>query len=814
MKPLATILVIASLLARFTIAQDVERRAPRVESPTESALTLLEQHCVRCHGGEKTKASLNLTTREQLLKGAESGPIIDANKPDASLLLRSIRHESDSHMPYKEKKLSDEMITTIANWVKAGAPYSRALKQIEIAKLATEESNTNHWAFQPITRPSVPNAGSYSNAIDQFIATKLKESNLTLSSPSTREQLIRRVTFDLIGLPPTPAEVHAFASDQSPRAYENLIDRLLTSPHYGERWGRHWLDLVRYAESDGYEHDAIRPNSWRYRDYVIRSFNADKPYDQFIREQIAGDEIAPNDPEALTATAYNLLGPDMVDSSDQIQRRHNTLNDITDTTALTFLGLTLGCARCHDHKFEPLLQKDYYSFQAFFTPAKFNTSTPIPTPAERAAYDRALADYSQNPRVKELAALEETPRKEIFQRKVAKLSPEAQTAHNIPSAERNAEQANLVLETLDKVNITEPDLNAAFTGSDRARRKQLLDEIKKLPKPKPLPQTMSLANEDKPAKAFVLHRGEYSQPEDEVEAAFPVILRVGQAPRLSRLAPRQPRSELANWLASPNNPLTARVMVNRIWQHHFGRGLVPSPSNFGTHGQPPTHPELLDYLASEFIREKWSIKQMHKLMLTSLTYQQTTLASPIALHLDPENKLYSRMNRLRLEGEAIRDSLLAISGELKTDMGGPGVFPPIPRELFQGATGWPAKENDPNNARRSIYIFARRNLRFPFLEVFDAPDTNLSCPAREHSTTAPQSLTLLNSEEVMRASKLTAQSLSTLPQATQINQAYELILNRQPTPKELTLAHEFLNTSPLQEFCRALFNLNDFVYVE
>ncbi len=794
MKTLLTILALAGMALRL--------------HATDDALALLETHCVRCHGGEKTKGGLDLTTRETLMNGSEKGAVIDPSKPEASLLLKSVRHESDSEMPYKEPKLSDRDIDTIAKWVKGGTPYTRALKAVTEEKrqeFAVTEADKNHWAFKPIRRPTPPAIAAYSNPIDQFIVAKLSESNLTLSPPATREQLIRRVTFDLIGLPPIPSEVKSFVDDRSPHSYENLLDRLLASPRYGERWGRHWLDLARFAESDGYEHDAIRPHAWRYRDYVIRSFNADKPYDQFIREQLAGDELRPSDPEALIATAFNLLGPDMVDSSDQVQRRHNTLNDMTDTASLTFLGLTIGCARCHDHKFEPLSQRDYYRLQAFFTSAKFQPAAPIPTPAERAAYEQALKEFNEHPKVRELAELEVAPRQEIRKRKVAQLSPEAQMAHNTPADQRNAEQSNLVLETLEKVNVTEGDLAAAFKGEDKKRRKQLQDEVEKLPKPTPLPQTMALVPENKPARAHVLHRGEYSQPGDEVMPGFPVVLAglEGSGP-----PPPQPRTALANWIASPENPLTARVMVNRIWQHHFGRGLVTSPSNFGTHGQKATHPELLDWLASEFIRRGWSIKQIHKTMLMSATYQQSS-ATMAGARVDPENHLYWRMNRIRLEGEALRDSLLAISGELKNEMGGPGVFPPIPKELFQGATGWNAKEND--NSRRSIYIFVRRNLRFPFLEVFDAPDNNLNCPVRDQSTTAPQSLTLLNSDEVVRACQLTAKKVA--DETDPISAAYELILNRKPTWKETEIAREFLARYPLHEFCRALFNLNDFVYV-
>src|SRR5688572_25409411 len=366
----------------------------------EDALALLETHCVKCHGGEKTKAGLDLVTREALLRGGESGAAIAPENPLASLLLQSLRHEVDPHMPHKKEKLPDATIARIETWVKAGAPYPRPLKKAAPgtapAGFAITDDDREHWAFQPIKRPIPPvvrAADRVRNPIDQFILAKLEARGLSLAEPARPETLIRRITFDLIGLPPTLEEIEAFlaASRRDPEsALSDLLDRLLDSPHYGERWGRHWLDLARYAETDGFEHDAVRPHSWRYRDYVIAAFNADKPYDRFIREQLAGDEIWPGEPEPLIATGFNLLGPDMVDSSDQVQRRHNTLNDMTDTAALAFLGMTIGCARCHDHKFEPVSQRDYYRLQAYFTAAAFKREEPIPTAAERAAHAEAL----------------------------------------------------------------------------------------------------------------------------------------------------------------------------------------------------------------------------------------------------------------------------------------------------------------------------------------------------------------------------------------------------------------------------------------
>ncbi|MCX6981917.1 MAG: PSD1 and planctomycete cytochrome C domain-containing protein [Verrucomicrobia bacterium] len=824
---------------------------PDAKLPPADVYAVLEAHCVKCHGGENTKGGLDLVTREALLRGGESGAAVVLGKPDASLLIRQVRHEEDPHMPHKEPKLPDAAIAQLVAWVKDGAPYTRALAKTpqtgagkDAAKFAVTDADRSHWSFQPIRRPTPPTLqnpkSDIQNPIDLFVLAKLEAAGLSLSPAAGKATLIRRATLDLIGLPPTPAEIDAFVNDTSPQAYERLLDRLLASPHYGERWGRHWLDLARFAETDGFEHDAVRQHSWRYRDYVVKSFTDDKPYDRFIREQIAGDELWPSDAEALTATGFNLLGPDMVDSSDQIQRRHNTLNDMTDTAALAFLGLTMGCARCHDHKFEPISQRDYYAVQAFFTPAKFVRDTPVPTPESRVVFEVAMKKYSENPKVRELAELDAPVRARLSEKKVAKLAPEAQVAHRTPPEKRDAEQANLVLETEDKVKVSDKDIAAAVTGAERDRRQALLDEVKKLPKPPELPKAMTLARGDASAKTFLLNRGEYSQPQEEVAPGFPTVLNVGQASSLSPPAnedapvdkasgnrsakSRNPaqlsRAALADWIASPKNSLTARVMVNRIWQHHFGRGLVVTPSDFGTHGAKPTHPELLDWLASEFIARGWSVKQMHKLMMMSETYRQSANAdssSTTSRSMDPDNRLLWRMNRLRLEGEAIRDCLLAISGQLNPELGGPGVFPPIPKEVTAGAKGgWPQNDRARDYSRRSIYIFARRNLRFPFLEVFDAPDNNLSCPARERSTTAPQSLTLLNADDVIVAAKLTAARLMKESDSNdgRITLGYRLALGRSPNAKEQQLARDFLAHAPLHEFCRALFNLNDFVYAE
>ena len=677
-----------------------------------------------------------------------------------------------------------------------------------------------HWAFQPVKRPPVPEIRHSQFAvrhfIDAFLLAKLHAAGLTFAPPATKEAQLRRVSLDLIGLPPTLAELDAFLADDSAEAWTKVVDRLLASPHYGERWGRHWLDLARYADTEGFEHDVTRPNAWRYRDYVVRSLNADKPYDRFVSEQIAGDELWPGDPDALIATGFNLIGPDMTDSSDQIQRRLNTLNDMTDATAAVFLGLTMGCARCHDHKFEPIAQRDYFALQAFFMPAAFKRETPVPTAEERAANERAVRENQARPAVRELAALEGPYREKLRAAKLAKQPAEVREAHTTPPEQRTAAQANLVFETAAAVTVTEKELVAALSGIDRERRRELAEAVKNFSTPAQLPAALTLASSNAvPASARILNRGDYNQPRELVAAGFPQVL-AGAGAKADTTG--GPRARLARWIASPENPLTARVIVNRVWQHHFGRGLVATPSEFGTRGARPSHPELLDWLASEFVAEGWSLKKLHRLLVTSDAYRQASQIPNSEFRIpnstDPENRLLGRMNRLRLEGEIIRDSLLAVSGRLNPKVGGPGVFPPVPADAIKGAKGWNVSADASEHNRRSLYIFAKRNLRFPFLEVFDAPDSNLTCPERGRSTTAPQSLTLLNADEVLTASRAVTASVerdANEPRA-RVALAYRVILGRAPTAREQVVAAEFLRQSPLTEFCRALFNLNEFVY--
>ena len=693
------------------------------------------------------------------------------------------------------------------------------------ADVLTKE-RTEHWAWKAPLRPPLPavrDASWGKNPIDRFTLAKLEAAGLKPTRPATREQLIRRVTFDLIGLPPTPAEIDAFLQDKSPQAWEKVIDRLLASPHYGERWGRHWLDLVRFAESNGYEFDENRPDAWRYRDYVIQAFNNDKPYDRFLREQLAGDELFPDDPQAHIATGFALLGPDMTDSANQMQRRQNTLDDMTDATGLVFLGMTVGCARCHDHKFEPIPQTDFFRLQAFFAPAVFRKDIPVASADEIRKYKQADGEYQRliKPIAQAITKVEEPYRKKLYEARVNKLPESAQQAHRIDPEKRTAEQNAIVEKTNRFLVISGKELLDAMSKADQIQVKDLQKELKGFDgkKPRPLPAAMGIQDGNKTVKTVLLRRGELNDPGEEVHAGFPVVLSPKFHEQPVTVTPPRPtttgrRSALTEWLTRKDHPLTARVMVNRLWQHHFGRGIVATANDFGVRGERPTHPELLDWLALEFIERGWSLKKMHKLMLLSATYQQSTEASAATAKKDPDNQLFSRMNRLRLEGEIIRDSLLAASGRLNKKMGGPSVVPALPRDVH--VKDWKPSNDPSEHARRSVYLLAKRNIRFPFLEPFDLPDTNHSCPKREQSTTAPQALALLNGGDVIKAAKSLAARLgkeAATPE-DRIRLAFRLTVGRGPSPAELNLAREFLSHSPLDEFCRTMFNINEFVYLD
>jgi len=690
-----------------------------------------------------------------------------------------------------------------------------------------------HWAFRPPARPPVPSVkrdGWVRNPVDAFVLATLEENGLGPAPEADRPTLLRRLTFDLTGLPPTPAEVDAFLADDAPGAYERVVDRLLSSPRYGERWGQHWLDLARYADTDGFEFDQARPDAWRFRDWVVSALNADTPYDRFLGLQLAGDELAPDDPGAAVATGFNRCYPDMVDLNDQGLRRQNALNDVTETTALVFLGLTVGCARCHDHKFDPIRQADFYRLQAFFTPARFRDDLPVAAPAARAslastraAWERRVATLQA-----EITRVEGPVRRLLTPDPPPGIDDETAGALAKPEGDRSARDTRLVFEAWAKDKRIDPRVWTMVLGPTtatiRTQRLRVLDREKAAePKP-PVARGLDEAGPGSPP-TYLLRRGEYGARGPAVAPAFPAVLRgAGEPPDAEvRPLPRSTgrRKALAAWLARPGHPLTARVAVNRLWQHHFGRGLVATPSDFGTMGAAPTHPELLDWLATELPSRGWKLKAVHRLMVTSAAYRQSSRPGPEALEADPENELLSRYRRTRLDGEAIRDALLAVSGRLSHTAGGPPVFPELPAELTRlsskGAI-WPVSRGAEERARRSLYVFVRRNLRYPFFEAFDRPDTNASCARRSATTIAPQALTLLNSalahETAAAFAARVTREAGPGPDA-QTRLVFRLAYGRNPDPAEERIARDFRRRDPsLAHLCLAVVNANAFVYVD
>jgi hypothetical protein len=730
---------------------------------------------------------------------------------------------------------------------------------ISAAEKVFTDKDREHWAFQPVRRPQVPAAKADTNPIDAFVDAKLKEKGLSRNPLAERRTWLRRASLDLLGLPPTPEEVDEFLSDQSADPYGAAVDRMLASPRYGERWGRHWLDLARYAESEGFKADETRPNAWRYRDYVIKSFNDDKPYDRFVQEQIAGDEMWPESAEAKVATGFNRHYPDESNARNLMQRRQEILNDITDTVGAVFTGLTYGCARCHDHKFDPILQSDYYRLQAFFANAAANDNIALADRDAMAEYNRKLAIWEEKTKDirDELEKIAAPKRREIIKDYVDKYPPEIQAALAKTADERSPYECQMVAKAEQYLNpkshqYLAPDFAVVgkLRGDAKKRWDELheeLDEFKSLhPGPMPIGTGMVDLSDTAP-KTYSLKRGNYDAPKDEVQPGFLTLISAKPADIIkpATLKSTGRRTALAKLLTDPENPLTARVMVNRIWHYHFGRGIVGTPSDFGLKGDRPTHPELLDWLATEFVKNGWSMKYMHRLIMTSEAYKQASSSRVDAVAIDPEDKLLWRFPRHRLEGETIRDEALAVSGMLNTKMGGPSVFPELPVGL-EGRGGWKVTPNREERNRRSIYVFVRRNTRYPMFETFDMPDTHESCARRNVTTSPLQALTMLNDKVSLEwAENFAGRVLkeSGDDEEKQIHAAYQLALARAPSADETTLVKRFfsehekivkervvedepvslpagfptdgdkISGATLVDFCHTLLNSNEFVYL-
>ncbi len=691
------------------------------------------------------------------------------------------------------------------------------------ARASDSPSEPKHWAFVPPVRPAIPRVIDRSwprNPIDFFILSKLEQHGLRPSREADKVTLLRRLTFDLTGLPPTPKEIDSFQNDSSESAYDKQVERLLASSRYGVRWAQHWLDLVRYADSDGYESDRIRPHSWRYRDWVVYALNRDMPYNAFVREQLAGDEIVPDDPLASIATGFLRCYPDARDPNPEM-RRYNALTDITETTSLVFLGLTVGCARCHDHKYDPIAQSDFYKFQAFFSGAHFTDDKPIATPAQRLDHGRRTAAWSdQVARILSgVIRIEAAGRLALAPGPPPDAGSEFATAFQKAESERSPRDIVLIFETQRRDRrVSHKALSARLDPRSIAERSELLYRLEELvnsaPAPLPLASVVDETETTAPA-TYVLRRGELNARRELVQPGFPEALcrdATSSAPVIppsSHTTGR--RRALADWLVRPDNPLTARVIVNRLWQQHFGVGIVASASDFGLAGESPSHPELLDWLAVELTAKGWSLKELHRLMVKSASYRQASAGNRAALELDPDNTLAWRHNRRRLDAEEIRDALLFVSGQLNLARGGPP-FDPAGKRDSPFPSSKPA-----DDTRRSLYLIIRRSRHDPFLETFDRPDAHASCSRRPTTSVTTQALTMINGRLTHRSARALAARVtrdSGNGHADQLEHAYRLALGRSPDPAETRLGLRFLEKSPLEDLMLCLFNLNEFLCVD
>ena len=764
---------------------------------------LLARRCYACHGPDEQESGLRLDGRAAASATLDSGQraIVPGDPAASAMLSRVTSNDPDLRMPPEGEPLSATQVEMLRAWIVAGADWPE------------------HWAFRPVSRPDVPmdDAAAHDdglNPIDAFITVALDRRGLQRPRPAPKAALLRRATYSVTGLPPTEAEMRDFLGDESPGAWERVVDRLLASPHYGEHWARHWLDLVRYADTNSFERDGGKPHAWRYRDYVIRAFNDDKPYDLFLVEQVAGDELPNPSSDALVATGWYRLGLWDDEPADKLQARFDWLDDLVSTAGQTFLGLTINCARCHDHKIDPLPQRDYYALLAFF-----HNITPMGDRQMNPDFiERALPDEGGS-----LAEVRD------HEEEIARRRNEARA--NIKAIERRLEEHG-------------PQALDDLTRRDLDTWKQLLAEIDAEDRKRPRGLVVTEYGTEAP-DTFILFRGNpHAEPAPEhrvtpgfpriLGAAAPTIVPVPEANSSGR------RTALARWLASAENPLTARVMVNRVWQHHFGRGIVRSPSNFGLMGDPPTHPELLDWLASEFVAGGWRLKRLHRLILLSAAYRAATTGDETSATRDPLNDAFWRFDPRRLSAEELRDSIHVASGVFNPKMYGPGVFPDIPAEVKAGQSkpgdGWGTSPTA-EQCRRSVYIHVKRSLITPLLADFDLADTDTPCPVRFTTTQPTQALGMMNGSFLQGQARLFAARArqEALAAATQpgsadadtariVRRVIEIALVRRATEAEVARGVALVNrleeadgVSPsraLELYCLMVLNMNEFAYLD
>ena len=810
------------LLASPLVAGEAPNRAG-IDFFEKKIRPVLIKHCYQCHSqaarkAGKLKAGLLLDSRTGLRKGGESGPAIDTSRPADSLLLKALRHEDGVRMP-PEGKLAAAIVKDFEEWLAMGAPDPRGGEAVTSRKFDVKQSRKEHWAFRPLTEGAIPEVKDRAwgrTPIDAFVLKKLEDAGLRPAPEADAATLLRRVSFDLTGLPPTPAEQEAFLLDPTPLAYESVVDRLLSAPAYGERWGRHWLDVARYAESLGFEHDEVRTWSWRYRDWVIDAFNADMPYDRFLTEQLAGDEVEYADARSQIATSFLRLGTYESNAADHRNARYAHLDDVVSTVSMAFLGLTLQCARCHDHKFEPVLQEDYYRMLAIFEPldtVEREGNVPafeIGSAEQRGAHAKRLREWKSQlaraylPLNQLRLRILERSRKELLADAKLKIKDkqfdEFLAALRTPAEKRTKQRAELLLVTNGQARALDEAIKRLAAETARAEMKHCLADVAACNKAQPQPTLAHVYREKGLPETWLFGRGETTRKVRLVLPGAPEVLGGEAFPEPNKQRFKETsgrRLWLAGWMTTQARPLVARVLVNRIWQQHFGRGMVEDANNLGLSGGAPSHPELLDWLAGDLVAGGCRIKRLHRQIVLSSTYRQGSRHPEKA---DSAGKLFGRWLPRHLEAESVRDAMLAAGGQLNRRMGGPS-----------------------DAGRRSVYTFARRLKPMPLLDLLGAPDSSASTARRSVPTTAVQALLLFNgafSNQQARAIAARVKREAGPGAEARIRLAYALILCRAPGAEEMRQAQEFLRRhpraktdAPLEQLCLVLLNASEFLYL-
>lgn len=846
-------ILISLLFATAAVAQDDGLRRADVAFFEQNIRPVLAAQCVKCHGVGKQEGGLRLDSRQAMLKGGESGPAVVPRDPANSLLLQAIRYE-ELEMP-PSGQLTARDIARFRHWIASGAVWPESSSIREEARGITQDDR-NWWAFRPLSKPPVPKVRLQewiANDIDRFVLAALEEKGMQPAPVGDKARLVRRLYFDVIGLPPTPEEIDAFVENDKPTAWEELVDKLLASKHHGEHWARHWLDVVRYAESDGWNQDAYRPNIWRYRDYVVNSFNSDKPWADFVREQLAGDEIPADNPEYLAATGFLRLGIYEYNQRDARGQWNDIMNEMTDVAGDVFLGVGMACARCHDHKFDPILQRDYFALRAFFEPIEWRDDLVYATDEEKQKH--ALKKKAWENEAAEVLAQIDALVKPYHDKKwkstVDKFPLDIQACFNKPVEKRTSWEHQMAYLVSRQFEEEAGGPLKSMSKADKAKHAELKKELARFDKTKPKPLPKVMAASDFAGTSATTFIQDTTEP---VEPAFLSVLTGESSSTVSRVSDpdqradaagdsgatvngpyavgsprfdaddavvngakpgdstrrRGRRTRLAEWIARKDNPLTNRVIVNRIWQYHFGHGLVSTPNDFGKQGQRPTHPALLDWLTAEFVEDDGSFKRLHKQILMSATWRQS-VSNPLAEEhskMDPQEALLWRSRVRRLSAEQIRDAMLVISGELKAQVGGPSVALSAPR--------------------RSLYIKSFRNKPDAFLHQFDMANGLKSVADRNSTTTPTQALMMINGPYPLAraramAKRLTATKFETIDEL--LSSAFRWATGRLPTTEENHRAAGFvggmlsdsagrIDQAKLADYCHILFNSNEFLYVD